>query len=158
MKHWLLKSEPGTYSISDLQKAPGQKDHWDGVRNYQARNFLRDEMKPGDRVLFYHSGRKPCVVGTAHVCRAGYPDFTAWDPDSDHYDPKSTPEKPVWFMVDVRLERIFPRPVPLSELRRTKGLEKMILLRRGVRLSVQPVSASEFRIIANLGEQAEAGD
>jgi predicted RNA-binding protein with PUA-like domain len=154
----LLKSEPGAYSIEDLSRAPDQRDRWDGVRNYQARNLLRDELQQGDRVLFYHSGRKPCVVGTARVVRDGYPDFTAWDADSDHYDPRSTPENPVWFMVDIQLEKIFDRPVTLSELRRTKGLEKMMLLRRGIRLSVQPVAASEFKIVMDLAERAESHD
>lgn len=157
MNYWLLKSEPGTYAVEDLERKPGRRDHWDGVRNYQARNILRDEMQEGDRALFYHSGRKPCVVGTARVLRAGYPDFTAWDPKSDHYDPRSTPENPVWYMVDIELERVFPRPVPLFELRRTKGLEDMMLLRRGVRLSVQPVSAEEFAIVVQLAETPEPG-
>lgn len=94
MNYWLMKSEPGTYAIDDLAARPGGIDHWDGVRNYQARNFMRDDMKPGDRVLFYHSGKNPAVVGLATVATEGYPDHTAWAPDSEHPDPKSTPENP----------------------------------------------------------------
>jgi predicted RNA-binding protein with PUA-like domain len=150
-QHWLMKSEPGAYSIDDLKNAPGGTDHWDGVRNYQARNFMRDEMKPGDRVLFYHSGKNPSVAGTAVVAKKGYPDHTARDPQSDHHDPKSTEDNPIWYMVDIRFEQKLPRPVPLSDLRKTKGLEKMMLLKKGVRLSIQPVSKREFDIIVSMG-------
>jgi predicted RNA-binding protein with PUA-like domain len=146
-----MKSEPGAYSIDDLKAAPGGTDHWDGVRNYQARNFMRDEMKKGDRVLFYHSGKNPSVAGTATVVKPGYPDHTAWDPKSDHCDPKSSEENPIWYMVDVRFEQKFPRPVPLAELRKTEGLEKMMLLKKGMRLSIQPVTRREFDIIASMG-------
>ena len=151
-KYWLMKSEPGAYSIDDLKNAPDGTDHWDGVRNYQARNFMRDEMKTGDGVLFYHSGKKPSVVGTATVTQHGYPDHTAWDPKSDHHDPKSSEENPIWYMVDVRFEKKFPRPVPLAELRKTDGLEKMMLLKKGMRLSIQPVTRREFDIIVRLGK------
>ncbi len=150
-RHWLVKSEPTEYAIDDLARQPGQTDHWDGVRNYQARNFMRDEMQVGDGVLFYHSGSKPAVVGTAAVVRAGYPDHTAWDPGSKHYDPRSTPQNPVWFMVDIRLATRFKRPLPLAELRRIPGLAQMTLLRRGNRLSVMPVSAEEYAIIVAMG-------
>jgi predicted RNA-binding protein with PUA-like domain len=150
-QYWLMKSEPGAYSIDDLKSAPGGTDHWDGVRNYQARNFMRDEMKPGDRVLFYHSGKNPSVVGTAAVSQKGYPDHTARDPKSDHYDPKSTEENPIWYMVDIRFEQKFPRPVPLSEMRKTRGLEKMMLLKKGMRLSIQPVLREEFDIVVSMG-------
>jgi predicted RNA-binding protein with PUA-like domain len=152
-KYWLMKSEPGEFSIDDLKGAPGGTDHWDGVRNYQARNFLRDEMKPGDRVLFYHSGRHPSVVGTASVATAGYPDHTARDPDSGHYDQKSTADNPIWYMVDVTFETKFSRPVPLAELRKTNGLEKMMLLKKGMRLSIQPISKREFEIVVALGRK-----
>ena len=146
-RHWLFKSEPREYAIDDLAHQPDQTDHWDGVRNYQARNFMRDEMQVGDGVLFYHSGAKPAVVGTATVVRAGYPDHTARDPRSRHYDPRSTPQNPVWFMVDIRLATCFKRPLALAELRLIPGLAQMTLLRRGNRLSVMPVSAQEFAII-----------
>jgi predicted RNA-binding protein with PUA-like domain len=146
-RYWLMKSEPTEYSIDDLAAQPDQTDYWDGVRNYQARNFMRDEMQVGDGVLFYQSRIKPAVVGTATVARAGYPDHTAWDPRSSHYDPKSSPENPIWFMVDIRFAARFKRPLPLAELRRIPGLENMILLRRGNRLSVMPVTAEEFNII-----------
>jgi predicted RNA-binding protein with PUA-like domain len=150
-KYWLMKTEPDVFSIRDLQREPKKTAHWDGVRNYQARNIMRDQMQVGDGVLFYHSRIDPSVVGTAKVVRAGYPDHTAWDPKSRYYDPKSTPEKPIWYMVDVQFEKEFPRPVPLAELRKVRGLEKMALLKRGMRLSVQPVTAEEFRIVVKLG-------
>ena len=154
-RYWQMKSEPTEFSIEDLASQPDQTDHWDGVRNYQARNFMRDEMQVGDGVLFYHSRTKPAVVGTATVVRAGYPDHTAWDPQSHHYDPKSTPENPIWFMVDIRFASRFKRPLPLAELRRIPGLENMTLLRRGNRLSVMPVTAKEFDIIVGAaGETA----
>jgi predicted RNA-binding protein with PUA-like domain len=150
-KRWLMKSEPGEFSIDDLKNAPNGTDHWDGVRNYQARNFMRDEMKKGDRVLFYHSGKNPSVVGTATVAREGYPDHTARDPQSGHYDPKSTEENPRWYMVDVKFEKKLARPVPLAELRKAPGLEKMMLLKKGMRLSIQPVSKQEFDIVVSMG-------
>lgn len=152
-KYWLMKSDPETYSIADLQNSPRQTDYWDGVRNYQARNFLRDEMQVGDRVLFYHSGQKPAVMGTARVVKAGYPDHTALDPQSDHPDPKSTPQKPIWYMVDIQLEEVFTHPLPLKELRRVKGLENMMLLKKGMRLSIQPVTKTEFDIIRKLSQK-----
>jgi predicted RNA-binding protein with PUA-like domain len=149
-KYWLMKSEPDVFSIRDLQKEPNKTAQWDGVRNYQARNFLRDKMQVGDGVLFYHSRIDPSVAGTAKVVRVGYPDHTARDPRSKYFDPRSTPDNPVWFMVDIKFESEFPRPVPLAELRHVPGLEKMVLLKKGVRLSVQPVTAEEFRIIVAL--------
>mgnify|MGYP002623406011 CR=1 FL=1 len=151
MKYWLLKTEPESYSIDDLAAEPGQTTFWSGVRNYQARNFMRDEMRVGDRVLFYHSSADPpAIVGTAVVVREGYPDFTSWDPQDSHYDPKSTGENPRWFMVDIRLEKIFPRPLPLPELRESAPLREMELLRRGSRLSVQPVRKREFDTVLKL--------
>ena len=112
-QYWLMKSEPGEYSIQDLKESDDGIDYWDGVRNYQARNFMRDDMNVGDRVLFYHSGKKPAVVGTAKIVKAGYPDHTAWDPGSKHFDKRSTPENPVWFMVDIQFESEFPEALPL---------------------------------------------
>ena len=154
-QYWLMKSEPGEYALEDLKQQKNQTDHWDGVRNYQARNFMRDEMQVGDGVLFYHSGKKPAVVGTARIVRAGYPDHTAWDPASKHFDRKSTPENPVWFMVDVQFESEFKRPIPLKELRDVPGLADMILLRRGNRLSVMPVSPQEYALIVELAGKTQ---
>lgn len=156
-RHWLLKSEPDCFSIQDLAAAPKKTTYWDGVRNYQSRNFMRDDMKKGDRVLFYHSGAKPpAVAGTATIVREGYPDHTALDPQSDHYDPSASTENPIWIMVDIRLEKIFNEPIRLDELRGVKGLEKMELLRKGSRLSVQPVTEQEFQIILDLAQRKAA--
>ena len=153
MKHWLFKSEPSDFSLQDLKDAPEQTECWDGVRNYQARNLMRDEMKLGDRVLFYHSNLNPSVVGTVTVVRESYPDHTSWDPDCKHFDPQSTPDNPRWFMVDVKFESEFPRPLPLAELRTLSGLEEMLLLRKGQRLSVQPVAPKEFQVILDHAAQ-----
>lgn len=151
-RYWLVKTEPETFSIQDLQRAKQQTTCWDGVRNYQARNFLRDSMKLGDRVLVYHSNAEPsAVVGLAEVVRESYPDHTAWDPHDPHYDPQSTPDAPRWFMVDVRLLEIFPTALPLERLRQVPGLAEMELLRKGSRLSVQPVRPQEFDTIVKLG-------
>ena len=137
---------------------PGQTTSWDGVRNYQARNFMRDQMSIGDPVLFYHSVLKPSVVGVARVVRESYPDHTAWNPQDRHYDPRSSPEKPLWFMVDVEFVEKFSYPVALALLRSIKGLEKMELLKKGSRLSVMPVTQEEFEIIQRLGRKPEAVD
>lgn len=145
-----MKSEPATYSIDDLMARPNGIDHWDGVRNYQARNFLRDEIRKGDRVLFYHSGKMPAIVGTATVVRKGYPDATAWDPKSGHFDPKSTPDNPIWYRVDIQFESKFKTPIPLAGLRRFPELAGMPLLKKGMRLSIQPVTRSEFEFITGL--------
>jgi len=153
MNHWLIKSEPDVFSIGDLARAKRQTTHWEGVRNYQARNFLR-AMQPGDRALYYHSNATPsAVAGIVAVVRAAYPDPTAWDPQSDYHDPRATPENPVWSMVDVKLVEVFPREVPLEELRTVRSLAGMELLRRGSRLSVQPVTAAQFRTIRTLGHR-----
>jgi predicted RNA-binding protein with PUA-like domain len=149
--YWLMKSEPGEFSIMDLKNSPDQTAHWDGVRNFQARNFMRDKMRIGDRVLFYRSAVMPAVVGTARVVKAGYPDLTAWDPKSKHFDPKSTPDNPIWYMVDIRFESLFAKPISLTELRTVPGLENMMLLRKGMRLSIQPVTVKEFNIIVSMG-------
>ena len=145
--YWLFKTEPGTFSIDDLASAPNQTTSWEGVRNYQARNMLRDDMREGDRVLVYHSGKDPSVVGTATIVRGGYPDHFAWDESSHYYDPKSTAEEPRWYMVDIRLDQRFERPLPLSELRDVAALAEMELLRKGSRLSVQPVRKQEWTAI-----------
>ena len=150
MPCWLIKSEPGTFSIQDLAKAPKQTTSWEGVRNYQARNFLR-AMKRGDLAIYYHSNAEPpAAVGIARIVREAYPDPTAWDPESEYHDLKASPDNPLWSMVDVQLVEIFPREIPLEELRGVTALAGMELLRRGSRLSVTPVTAAEFRTIEKL--------
>ena len=150
-KYWLVKTEPESFSIDDFAKAPQQTTFWDGVRNYQARNFLRDEMKLGDRVLIYHSSADPpAIVGVGVIVREGYPDPSSWNQKSEYFDPKSTPESPRWFMVDIQLERKFAKPLALDQLRDVPALQEMELLRRGSRLSVQPVRAEEFRAVLAL--------
>jgi predicted RNA-binding protein with PUA-like domain len=153
MQYWLIKSEPDVFSIRDLAKAKKQTTHWEGVRNYQARNFLR-AMQRGDLALYYHSNAEPsAVAGIVEIVREAYPDPTAWDPRSDYHDPKASPENPVWSMVDVKLVEIFPREMPLEELRGVKALAGMELLRRGSRLSVHPVTAAQFRTIRTLASK-----
>lgn len=151
--YWLMKSEPGCFSIDDLESSENSTTPWDGVRNYQARNFMRDEMETGDKVIFYHSVKNPSAVGVAEVVREAYPDYTSWDPDGDHFDPKSTPENPRWFMVDIKLVEKFQTPVSLKFMRTVSGLEGMELLRKGSRLSVMPVGKNEFDIICRLGNE-----
>jgi predicted RNA-binding protein with PUA-like domain len=151
-RYWLVKSEPNTYSFSDLRGEEDQTAEWDGVRNYQARNTMRDEMKVGDGVLFYHSNAKPNrIVGTAVVVREGYPDDSAWDPSSEHPDPKSTPDKPIWYMVDIKAEKEFAHPVTLPQVKSTPALQNMALVKNS-RLSVQPVGAEEWRIVNEMGK------
>jgi predicted RNA-binding protein with PUA-like domain len=151
MKYWLVKTEPSVFSWDDLQKLPHQTSPWEGVRNYQARNFMRDEMKLGDRVFFYHSVAKPlAIMGIAQVVKEAYPDPFAFDPKSDYYDPKSSPENPRWVMVDLQFESAFTPPITLDKLKQTSGLEEMMLLRKGSRLSVQPVTAQEWEIVCNI--------
>lgn len=150
--HWLLKSEPSTFSIDDLAAAPDQTTCWEGVRNYQARNLLRDVFAVDDRVLFYHSScAEPACVGTAAVVRDGYPDHHAWDPRHHYFDAKSSPDKPIWYMVDIRLENRFPAPVTLARIRQEPVLADMPLLQKGTRLSVQPVTKRQFDHIVRLG-------
>ena len=151
-RYWLLKSEPESFSFDDLWAAPRRTTCWEGVRNYQARNFMRDDMAVGDGVLFYHSSSDPTgVAGTADVARAAYPDHTAFDPLDPHFDSKSDPAAPTWLMVDVRAVERFPHFVTLDELRATPGLESLQVLRRGNRLSVTPVTAAEWEIVRRLG-------
>jgi predicted RNA-binding protein with PUA-like domain len=146
-----MKSEPTSFGFEDLVRSKNSTNHWDGVRNYQARNYMR-EMRVGDQVLFYHSNcEQPAVVGTAEVVREAYPDHTQFDPRDVHYDPKATREKPIWDMVDLRARHALRAPVPLEVLRKTPGLKNMVLLRRGSRLSVQPVSPREWDLILRLG-------
>lgn len=153
MNYWLMKTEPETFSVEDLAAAPRRTTCWDGVRNYQARNMLRDQVKKGDRALLYHSScPQPGVVGVMRVTRAGYPDHTAFDPRDPHYDPNSTPERPRWYMVDVQLERRLRRVITLEELRaHARGkLRDLWILRPGNRLSVTPVTAAQFEFILSL--------
>jgi predicted RNA-binding protein with PUA-like domain len=146
--HWLFKTEPTTFSFSDLLSAKDRTTFWHGVRNYQARNMLRDDIKNGDGVLFYHSScTVPAVVGIAEVVREGYPDHSQFDPSSEYYDPDSTEAEPRWFMVDIRATRELERAVTLEEMREAPALKEMKLLKRGMRLSVQPVTAKEWQAI-----------
>ena len=148
MKFWLMKSEPDVFGIDDLANMPKQTEHWDGVRNYQARNMMRDEMKKGDQVFFYHSNcKEPGIVGIAEVVKEGYPDFTASDPHSKYYDPGHQDDKPRWFMVDIRYKRKFNRVITLNEMKTYKTLSDMRLLARGNRLSVMPVSKKHWDFI-----------
>ena len=150
MAYWLMKSEPTTYGIDHL--VDEQITPWEGVRNYQARNFMRDKMEIGDKVLFYHSNCKPPgVVGLAEVCKKAYPDYFSWDIHSKYYDPKSTPDKPIWMMVDVKFIKKFNSIVSLDTLKTTEGLENMMVIRKGMRLSIQPVTQAEYEIVSELG-------
>ncbi len=150
-QYWLFKSEPESYSIADLACEPNKTTFWDGVRNYQARNLLRDTIKRGDRVLFYHSNAEPmAIVGTAEVVQTGYPDHTAFDPHDHHFDPKSKPDQPTWFMIDVKLLQVFPKQVTREELKACSALSDMMVLRRGARLSIQPVTSAEWQVVHRL--------
>ena len=150
MNYWLMKSEPHVYPWEMLVK--DKKTHWDGVRNYQARNMMRDEMKLGDLVFFYHSNFKPPhVAGVARICREGYPDFTAQDPDSKYFDEKATPENPRWMMVDIEPVKQMENIVSLQEMRDNPALDGMKLLMKGSRLSVQPVTKKHFEIVSDIG-------
>lgn len=152
-RHWLLKSEPQTFAIADLAAAPEQTTCWEGVRNYQARNYLR-QMQIGEQALFYHSNADPpAIVGIVEITRTAYPDPFAFDPTSRYFDPKSRPDAPRWFMVDVRLLRAFSDPLPLHALRTVPDLKNMELLRKGSRLSVQPVTVVEWRAIMKLADR-----
>jgi predicted RNA-binding protein with PUA-like domain len=151
MKYWLMKSEPSCFSIDDLKNAPKQTSPWDGVRNYQARNFMRDEMRIGDQVFFYHSNcNPPGIVGVGEVVTESYPDDTAFDPNSDHPDLTSSPDNPRWFMVDIRFKSKFSHMISLEQLKQYDELSQMPLLRKGNRLSVLPVRADEWNFINHL--------
>jgi|SRR5690625_301327 len=151
MNYWLMKSEPNEFSIDDLKALPNQTEPWDGVRNYQARNMMRDQMQVGDQVFFYHSNTKvPGIVGIAEVASASYPDPTQFDPEDAHYDPKSDPEKPRWYLVDVKFKERFPRTISLHELKANPALAEMPLVRRGNRLSVMPVDEQEWQAILDM--------
>jgi len=153
MRYWLMKSEPDAFSIDELRNAPGKKTHWDGVRNYQARNYMRDGMRQGDLIFFYHSNcETPGIVGIAEVAsKAAYPDHTAFDPKDHHYDAGSDPDNPRWLMVDIRFKRKTRRPISLAELRQHEDrLAGFALIRRGNRLSVMPVEADHWSFILDL--------
>jgi len=151
MPYWLMKSEPDVFGIDDLQRRPRRTEHWDGVRNYQARNMLRDQMRKGDQAFFYHSNcAEPGIAGVIDIVRAGYPDHTAFDSADPHFDAKSDPQNPRWYMVDVRFKRKFRRVITLAELKEHSELADMPLLRRGNRLSVMPVTSAQWRYILKL--------
>lgn len=148
-QYWLMKSEPDVFSIDDLKKV--KKEHWDGVRNYQARNFMRDDMKKGDLVLFYHSNCKEIgIAGVAEISKESFPDHTSWDKKSKYYDPKSSEDSPRWFMVEVKYKKKFPRVVTLDEIKETRSLSDMKIVQKGNRLSITPVTKKEFDIIEKL--------
>lgn len=150
-RYWLMKSEPETFGIYDLKDCPKQTDHWEGVRNYQARNFMRDDMKIGDEAFFYHSNcKEPGIVGIVSIIKEAYPDHTALDKNSPYYDPKSTKANPRWFMVNVQLKEIFDNTVSLSSLKANPALSELALVRKGNRLSIMPVSPSEWKTILKM--------
>jgi predicted RNA-binding protein with PUA-like domain len=150
-RNWLMKSEPEVFSIEDLRRE--RRTSWEGVRNYQARNFMRDEMKIGDRVFYYHSNADPTgIAGLAKVARTAYPDPSARDPKSDYYDPKASDEDPRWVMVDIEFVDAFPRVITLDELRQEPGLEKMLVINKS-RLSVQPVTDDEFARVLEMSKR-----
>ena len=151
MNYWLMKSEPSTFGIDDLKNRPQQTEPWDGVRNYQARNFMRDDMKKGDRVFFYHSNcAEPGIVGIMTVASEPYPDPTAFDPEDDHYDPKSDPDNPRWYLIDVKYKRKLKRTITLQELKQHEALAGMKLLQKGNRLSIMPVTREQWDYILDL--------
>ena len=151
MRHWLMKSEPNEFGIDDLRKRRGKTEPWDGVRNYQARNMMRDDMKLGDLVFFYHSNCEvPGIVGTMRISKEGYPDPTAFDPDDKHFDPKSDPAQPRWILVEVTFVRKLTRTISLTELKTYRELENFAVVRPGNRLSIMPVSEQEWAFILSL--------
>ncbi len=151
MSYWLMKSEPDVYGIDDLARQKNKTDHWDGIRNFQARNFMRDQMHKGDQAFFYHSNcAEPGIVGIVKIAREAYPDFTAFDPQEKYFDPKSDPEKPRWYMVDVKLVRKLKRIITLRELKEHNSLSDMRLLKRGNRLSILPVTEKQWNYILSL--------
>ena len=151
MGYWLMKSEPDVFGVDDLMKAKGKTDTWDGVRNYQARNMMRDDMKKGDLVFFYHSNcKEPGIAGIMKVAHEGYPDHTAFDPQEKYYDAKSDPDNPRWFMVDVKHVRKLKRVITLTELKSHAQLSDLPLVRRGNRLSIMPVTEKQWNFILSL--------
>jgi len=151
-RYWLMKCEPEAYTIDDLER--DRTATWEGVRNFQARNYMRDDMKPGDGVLFYASNAEPSgVTGVAEIARGGYPDPFAFEKGHKYFDPKSDPENPTWIMVDLRFVEKFPAVIPLAALKETRGLTDMMVVQKGSRLSVQPVTRKEFDIVVKLGRK-----
>jgi len=151
MNYWLFKTEPAEFSITDLEKKSSRTEHWDGVRNYQARNFMRDDMRPGDKAFLYHSNCEvPGIVGIVTVASEAYPDHTAFDRKNKHYDPKSDPANPRWFMVDVKMKKKLKRTISLQELKENPDLKGMRLVQRGNRLSVMPVDKKHWDIILDM--------
>ena len=150
MNYWLMKSEPDVFSIDDLKAKPKRTAHWDGVRNFQARNFIR-AMRRGDLAFFYHSScAEPGIAGVIEIARAAYPDFTSWDANNPYHDPRSRPDRPLWDMVDVRFKRKAKRPIALAELRQNPKLTKMQLFARGSRLSIMPVTPAQWQAILKM--------
>ena len=151
MQYWIMKSEPTTYGIDHLIKCPKQSDYWEGVRNYQARNMMRDDMRPGDMAFFYHSNCDvPGIVGLMEITSEGYPDPTAFDPQSKYHDPKSDPDNPRWYLVDVHFKEKFDEIIPLSALRQEPKLANMLILRKGNRLSITPVTPQEWQTVLQM--------
>jgi predicted RNA-binding protein with PUA-like domain len=154
-KYWLMKCEPAAYTIADLKR--DGKTSWEGVRNYQARNFMRDEMQVGDPVLFYASNAEPSgVTGLATIARAGYPDHLAWKKGHKYFDAASSQDTPLWYMVDIAFEAEFNGTVPLETLKNTPGLEDMMVIKKGSRLSIQPVTKAEYDIVVRLGRKLKS--
>ena len=152
---WLMKCEPDAYTIDDLKR--DKKTAWEGVRNFQARNFMRDQMRVGDKVLFYASNAEPSgVTGLARIARAGYPDEYSWKKGHHYYDAGSSKEKPLWYMVDIAFVERFPGTLPLETLKHTKGLEDMMVIKKGARLSIQPVTKAEYDIVVKLGRKTKS--
>lgn len=157
-QYWLMKSEPDVYSFADLCKEKAKTCEWEGVRNYQARNFMRDDMKKGDKVLFYHSRTNPPhIAGLAEVVKEGYPDHHAWDPKHKYFDPKSSPDNPRWFMVDVKAERSLEPTVSLTDLKENPKLSEMGVVQKGSRLSIQPVKKQEYEEILRMEKKLAKG-
>jgi predicted RNA-binding protein with PUA-like domain len=156
-KYWLFKTDPEDFSVEDLKRSPGQTTNWSGVRNYQARNFLRDEIKTGDEVLFYHSNDDPpSIRGICKVVKEAYADESQFNPDDKHFYPSSNPENPVWFQVDIKLQKELKKPVSLPDLKKSSSLKSMVLLKRGNRLSVMPVTEKEFKEVMRIaGEKSD---
>ena len=151
MKYWLMKSEPDVFGIDDLKRAPGMTEAWDGVRNYQARNMMRDDMKTGDLAFLYHSNcKEPGIAGIMEIVRDGYPDMTAFDPDAKYFDPESDQANPRWYCVDIRYIRKLKRIITLSELKKHSEVDGLSLVRRGNRLSIMPVNRQQWEYILTL--------
>jgi len=154
-RYWLMKSEPDAFGIDDLEVSKNQTTHWEGVRNYQARNFMRDDMKPGDLIFFYHSNANPlAIVGTMKVASEPYPDPSQFDPNSKYFDEKATEENPRWYLVDVKLVEKFDKPVLRDDIKKEESLSDMLLIKRGSRLSIQPVQEHEWNRVMEMAHSA----